>query len=337
MSYIDQLNTAASVTAITLSLISWVPGVIGLVLNVFIFTRPALRHEPCSLYFLTSSYFNLFVIFIILPVRTVTSSLNMDLGNYNIVICKMESYIFYVVRVISCWLIMLACFDRFLHSSTNIRKRQLSSLKTARLTIVITIISIIILYSHMVIYYKITDDVNTLGNITPTCNAPKGIYRTFIAMWHMTFYSLCPSCLMLVFGYLTLNNIRQQRQVLPITGVNNQIHRRTDRYLLRMLTAQVLVIIISTLPFSIYRVYSSFTVNIAKSTFRIAQENLAVQIANTVPYFAHSSSFYLYTLTGSVFRKEACKIIPCCSPHRRNRVHMSHNQRNQISVVQIDR
>ena len=44
--------------------------------------------------------------------------------------------------------------------------------------------------------------------------------------------------LMLLFGFLTLNNLRQHRRVIPGTIQGNQIVRRTDQHLLRMLIAQ---------------------------------------------------------------------------------------------------
>jgi hypothetical protein len=94
-----------------------------------------------------------------------------------------------------------------------------------------------------------------------------------------------------------------------------------------MLAAQVLVIIISTLPLTIDRLYASFTASVAKDALRIAQENLASQVANTMAYFAHICSFYLYTLTGRVFRKELFRILAYCSPHHPN----------QISALQANR
>ncbi|CAF1338804.1 unnamed protein product [Adineta steineri] len=257
-STINQINTAVTTIVLSLSIINFIFGGIGLIFNVLIFTRPSLRGEPCSLYFLFSTYFNLFFIFVIVPVRVVSEGFNLDLANFNLVICKTELFTFYVARTIPCCISYL--YDRF-------------------------------------------------GNLTPACYGQKGIYRTFIALWAMLLYSLCPSLIMLVFGSLTLNNLRRHREVIPMVPRNNHTIRRTDAQLSRMLALQVLVIVISTLPFSIYRLYASFTVNITKDPLRLAIENLAFEIANMLTQFAHSTSFYLYTLTGTIFRKEFYKII----------------------------
>jgi hypothetical protein len=152
----------------------------------------------------------------------------------------------------------------------------------------------------------------------------------------MVVSSLFPSFLMLLFGCLTLKNVRQRRQLVQRAG-ENRATRRTDSQLLRMLAAQVLVIIISTLPFCVDQLYISFTSSFTKSTLKIAQDNLAAQITAIVTYFAYSSSFYLYTLSGTIFRKEVGKIFGQCRPGYQNRVHIMGGSQHQISVLQTIR
>ncbi|CAF4304046.1 unnamed protein product, partial [Adineta steineri] len=101
-STINQINTAVTTIVLSLSIINFIFGGIGLIFNVLIFTRPSLRGEPCSLYFLFSTYFNLFFIFVIVPVRVVSEGFNLDLANFNLVICKTELFTFYVARTIPC-------------------------------------------------------------------------------------------------------------------------------------------------------------------------------------------------------------------------------------------
>jgi hypothetical protein len=266
--------------------------------------------------------------------RLLSNNFNLDTANYNLGCCKLETFSFYAIRTISCWLIAAASLDRFLNSSASASTRQLSSLKTAKLIIGIISITILLLYSHMIVYFVIVNVPDRFGNIVPVCDAQIGIYRTFLGFWYMVWYSFLPCFLMLLFGLLTLNNIRQRRKILPRFPHGNPITRRTDTQLLRMLAAQVLVVIISTLPFSIYRLYSTFTANWIKDTVRIAQENLAFQIVSAVTYFAHSSSFYLYTLTGTIFRKEFIKIIKRHQNPNRNLTFHIVNKTHPMSILQ---
>jgi glucan phosphoethanolaminetransferase (alkaline phosphatase superfamily) len=173
------------------------------------------------------------------------------MANYNIGICKIEYFALYAARTTSSWLIVLACIDRFFHSSASLRIRRMSSLKTTKIAIGITSITVFIVHCHMIVYYEITIGRDRFGNISPSCSGQKGIYSTFLGLWNMLLYSLCPCLLIFLFGLLTLNNLRQHRRAIPVAVEINRIARRTDTQLLRMLSAQVLVIIIATLPLSI--------------------------------------------------------------------------------------
>ena len=73
------------------------------------------------------------------------------------------------------------------------------------MSISIMIKSLIILYSHIIIYYEIGNVSDSYGNIVPECHGQKGIYRSFIAVCNITLYSLCPSFLMILFGSLLLH------------------------------------------------------------------------------------------------------------------------------------
>jgi len=315
---INELNQAASTFFLVVSIVNFILGSIGLLVNVIVFTRPILRREPCSLYFLISSCYNLFVVFIVMPTRVLSNSYSISLSNLNDGICKFEYFIFYATRATSIWLILLACIDRFLHSSSKESIRRISTLKTAKISILITSLIVPILYSHMLFYYEIANVTNQYGKVNPQCNGQKGFYRTFFGFCHMVVYSICPTLFMLLFGFLTLRNVRQHRQIVRRFQENSN-NRRTDSQLLRMLATQVIVIIIATLPFSLYQLYTSFTTTISKSTYQVAQDNLAARITGIMTYFAHSTSFYLYTLTGSIFRNEVYKII-----HRRSRLNRNH-------------
>ncbi|CAF1133505.1 unnamed protein product [Adineta steineri] len=328
--FINELNKAATTQVLVHGIINLVLGAIGLVFNILVFTRPSLHREPCSVYFFWSSCFNLVIVYGILPLRILGNGFNIDFSNRNVVLCKIEYFVNYAGRSVSIWLIVLACVDRFCHSSTNAIIRRMSSLKTARWAAGVVSLIIMLSYSHMPVYYLLTYTLNQFGSIVSTCNAQIGTYRTFLGFWYMALYSLCPCFLMSLFGSLTLRNIRRHRQIVPTVAGRNQLARRTDNQLLRMLIAQVTVIIVATLPNSIYQLYIAFTSNVLKDTLRVAQDNLAGRTVGPIMNFAHTSSFYLYTLTGTIFRKELRKIIQrCCHPTR----NMSTSQHESILMT----
>lgn len=110
--------SASSLILLSISIASFIPGAIGLILNIFASTRTRFRNNTCVLYFLTTTCFDLFIIFIVLPTRILSNSFSISLAYYNNGICKFENFIFNSSRSISCWLIAFACIDRFLNSCT---------------------------------------------------------------------------------------------------------------------------------------------------------------------------------------------------------------------------
>lgn len=333
---VDYINAMNVAWVIALSVITFIPGVIGITFNLLVFTRPTVRQEPCSLYFFSASCHDLFVLLVALPVRIASNAFKADAAHHYPIVCRLEFYAFHITRAISSWLVTMACVDRFFHSSTNIRLRRLSTIKTARMIVAIISVSITVAYSHMIVYFVIENVIDRYGRPVPTCDAKKGFYRNFLTFWHMLLYSVLPTILTLLFGCLTIRNIQQGRQALPAAGSNAQSTRRSNSQLLRMLIAQVIVIIIATLPYSVVRFYVSATSDVVKDEVQKAQENLALQLFSTATYFAHASSFYLYTLIGSAFRKEVVKIIAWCYPCFHKLLPSSRARQNQISALSIN-
>ncbi|CAF1198044.1 unnamed protein product [Adineta ricciae] len=324
------LNNTASAIAIVLSSISLILGTVGLLLNTVVFTQPKFRKKPSSLYFLTSTYFSLFITLVVVPVRLYTNSTFIDPANYNLIVCKIEYFVFYFPRTASCWLIVMATIDRYLHSSTDARIRLLSSMKTARIACIVISITSVLIYVHILVYFEINTTKNQFGIAIPLCRGQNGFYRTFIGFFHMIAYALSPCFFMLLFGLLTIQKLRQNRRLLPavICSRNHHLMKPSDVKLVSMLIAQVFVIILSVLPFSINNIYASCTLNVQKDAFRIAQENVITQTVNTMTSFAHTTSFYLYTLSGSLFRRELFKIYRRVLRPNTNLSHPRTNERN---------
>lgn len=178
-STIDQLNEASTMIVVIGSMINFILGAVRLIGKILVFTRPILRHEPCSFYFLSSTCFNLSVILIIIPTRILSEGLYIDFAIYKLGICKIQFYSYYVIRTISVWLIVLACIDRYLHSSTILRIRQLSSIKTAKFLIDNTILFIFILFIHMIIFYEVVYVSDRFGDRALTCRVQSNCYRIF--------------------------------------------------------------------------------------------------------------------------------------------------------------
>lgn len=319
---VEQLNTAASQVTLLISVVCIVLGSVGLLLNLAIFTRRSLRSNSCSIYFFWATCVNIFIVFVILPFRILVGTFNIDPTVYNEPLCKIQVYIFSIARASSLWFISLACIDRYLSSSSKATVRAFSSVKFARRFIGICALLLSIVYIHYLIYFEIGLAPDQFGRLTPTCVARRGPYRTFAPLWNLVWYALLPSCLMFFFGFLTMANIRQTgRQIAPQNDQRQLKRNRINTQLLKMLFIQVVSIMLTILPFIVYRLRASLTSNSIKSQYEVAQDNFFLQVATVISLISHSISCYLFTLSSTIFRRELIQILSKCA-----RIPLNHPQ-----------
>jgi hypothetical protein len=288
-------------------------GVVGNVLNILVLSQRSLRSNPCAWLFLISSFANLISIVSGLTTRT-KSGWDLDLTDRFDSLCKIRTFAVFTSRTIAFWLITLASIDRWISSCINARYRNKSTLKNAQKgAIIITVISII-LYVQMFYCYE--------ANLI---NAPLKCYGKTIFCRHLTALTygfitiLCPLFFMIVFGIMTVLNIREsQRRTHTINGdvstqnnptrnSDNQQKRlksKADRHLLFMLLIQVILLTLLTLPQAIQKIYSTFTEEMSTDLLHQAINNFIYSFVLLLSFIASGMPFYIYTLCGgNLFRK----------------------------------
>lgn len=85
------------------------------------------------------------------------------------------------------------------------------------------------------------------------CYYDAGSYAIFSAMYAIVFNYLLPPTLMIIFGFLTIINVRRVQKQVHQNRATAQIHQK-DRHLLRMLLFQVLVNVVFTISPGAYQV-----------------------------------------------------------------------------------
>ena len=215
-------------------------------------------------------------------------------------------------RGLSFWLIVLACGDRYLCSTTSTRMRGWSSVRTANRVIPIFVLVGFLAHAHIPIFFHINIIPATQK---PICYppGPPGTYRIVLSYFVLIFFGLLPPVCMLTFGALTLQNInRSKRLIQPVGVLNtapNQRSQRGNRQILRMLLVQVFVYSVTGLGYSIPAIITATSADQPKNVLEVAEGNLITAIvgmlSNTGPCF----SFYLFTLSSGLFRKELKNLL----------------------------
>lgn len=305
-----------------LSVSIFIFGVIGNLLNILVLTHRSIRSNSCIFLFLVSSIANLISIIFGLTTR-ILSNWELDITEHYDLPCKFRAFITFSSRTIAVWLIMLATIDRWLLSSSQLHRRELSSLRSSQRGCVILTITSMSFYSHMLFCYQ--------ANLTKTplkCYGKNSICRLGTDLIYAGFTIIFPVILMTGFGLKTISNIREvqaclkpsetssdrsaNREPLNTNHPHTQKRRKLENYLRRMLFIQVILLILLTLPQAAHKIFFSLTSNENKSSRAYDFDQFLYKFELLLPFIESALPFYIYTLAGgNVFRRALYKLFHC--------------------------
>lgn len=282
-------------------------GTFGNVFNIIIFTRRALRSNPCSMYFLASSVNNCLVIYLGIIPNYIATNWQMDPSQTNSALCKIRQLVQYVPFALVLWFPVLASVDRFLSSSEHHRLRRWSSLSTARIMIIGITIVFVLAHSHMLIFYK--SDGNEYMRV---CGVFSYDYFLFFNVFGPITACLLPIVLMCVFGMLMILNVRRvNNRILPRTtntvATRHGNLRPNDGQLLIMLLFQVLTTLALSIPYVFITSYYAFGLVLSNINISFTGQTIFIfvhKLFNSLYLINPILGFYIYTLTGPKFRVE---------------------------------
>ncbi|CAF0913809.1 unnamed protein product [Adineta ricciae] len=292
-----------------LGLFIFVFGIIGNIFNIFVLSEKTLRFNPCSRLFRCSSVASILASSFGLTTR-ILSSWNIDLSGTNSYLCKFRGLMAFSSSTVTFWLVASATIDRWLASSILPSRRRHSTIQNAQRTTFAIVCLSTALYFHLIFCY----DANLVG--TPMkcySKSPECRFLTDLSFGLITI--LCPLVIMIIFGLMTISNIRQAhyRAVRQSVYFPAKQRKQVDRQLLTMLLLQVTLLLILSLPLPIQRFYSTFTSSDSKSIQQKSVDNFLYNSSLLLIYVANSVPFYIYTISGgSTFRKALKNVFKRC-------------------------
>jgi hypothetical protein len=193
-------------------------------------------------------------------------------------------------------MLILASFDRYCSSSILYRLQSTSTIRTARLNIIFATILSVIYKLPMLIIYNYNEHYNR-------CLLNTNILANIYVFSQIYLFYILASVLMFIFGLLTISNIHQQsNHAIPLPACMRG--RRTEGQLARMLTLQIVVHIILVFPYGITYTMNAFISS--TNTPTVIAIRLAFVTWQQCDYFV---SFFLYILSGNVYRRELIRIL----------------------------
>ncbi|CAF3811903.1 unnamed protein product [Rotaria sordida] len=275
-------------------------GVVGHILNVFLFTRRTLIESSCCNYFLASSCVALFQILFSQPFQFIQHGINIHLTN--IWWCRIRFYVAHSAYVASTFLITLASADRFASSCHQVKHRRWADLRVAQKLVPLVIIIACAVNSHILYMFTINYEHRN------ECWAAHGnIYRFIFDITLLSYVILYP-LLIGTFGLLTIYNIRRchVRQRQSSSSLDYRV-----RDLQKMTLVQTACVITFTLPYAILKLHRTIKTPRYDDMSDVywAVERLITCFVDFGCYINDGAGFYIYSLSSITFRRTLMQFI----------------------------
>lgn len=311
---ITRVSDIFLMTDTLLIVLLYVTGVLGALLNIVTFLQRDIRHNACSLYFLSTSVVDLGIMQVFLLMEIITR-FNKPLSTaiYSTSMwCKLGNYITFVFPCLTSTYITLASIDRFCVSSLSYTLRRWSRVKVSRVVVAVVFVVWALFGLHIPIAYDLAMDP---VSFTTRCTVQTGAAPVFIAIdgfFFALFNGAVVPGLLAVFGALIIHNVRKSRR--RVTAQQDETHHhvhnhtvspmvaRQNVHMIKMLLVQVIVTVILNTPYVILYLLGFYRRISLADLPSLLLYIIFSYIARWFYYMNFCKTFYINTLTSALFR-----------------------------------
>jgi hypothetical protein len=275
-------------------------------MSIFIFYRPKHRTNPCAIYFFYGSVASLIALYSGLISR-IFAGFSLDKSATTEGLCQFRAFIVWISSTASSWFLTYATVDRYCISCRDVNRRNLSNVRYAHRSMLITLACTSLVFGETFYCY-----VPNLKDSPLTCYGRNLACRLYNEIASALFFVVIPSTVMFIFGFATVRNVRKLLSAIaPTASTEGTVRtiKKTDRQLIQMLIVQIILSTIFNLPLAAHRLYLTATLNLVKGPLRSAIENFAFQLFYLLSFMTFGMPFYIYTLAGTVFKKECIDLF----------------------------
>ncbi|CAF0914706.1 unnamed protein product [Rotaria sp. Silwood1] len=270
-----------------------ITGCIGNICNIVVLTgSKSFRQSQCAFYLITESISDCCLLLVVLPFRISELAFDIDTTRLSVFWCKFRPMISHTLALMSFSSICFAAIDQYLSTNYHAWLRQLSTLKLAHRLVYGALIIWILYDSIFLIFFGIRP---TFG-----CMIDNVGFSLYYSFFHFIILNgVLPSSIASLFSLLAYLNVRRLVQLRMLV-----IRRQRDKQLTAMVLAKVVVLVVTILPSTIFRIYIlNKTVN-PNDSIRIAIDQLISNIAYSLFYINSSCTFYVFLMVSPRFRRQ---------------------------------
>jgi hypothetical protein len=213
-------------------------------------------------------------------------------------------------------------------SSSSVQRRNFSHIKVAKILIPSVGIGWCIISLHIPPnFYIVKGEYRRLClnylihffEFIGRCMMVSDVYAIFYNIYDTILSGILTTIFMIIFGFLTIRNLKRSRQRvniqininrMPVNQQTGRINTKSREYGISiMILVQLGVYLLTCLPFPMYLIYSTVTIQQTKSNVQLALDRFYGTIAYVLANINFSATFYIYILTTRIFRKDLKKMF----------------------------
>ena len=218
--------------------------------------------------------------------------------NFDDTACQAMTFLINVALMYSVWLVVVMTFERFLIIVFPATAGRRCTVKSARVTVIVMLILSFMINAQ---YFVL---ITSIGS---RCTYVREYSHYAIDVWSwidMSLYSFLPSFFIFLLNLLIICNIRRKyftenSAALPQTNIT------------AMLLTVSIVFFLLTAPYAVFFLVKTFAWNYKVDSHTHATYLLTNTLLRFLADMNHCVNFFLYVLSGKVFRQDL-KAICCC-------------------------
>ncbi|KAK7501499.1 hypothetical protein BaRGS_00007303 [Batillaria attramentaria] len=234
-----------------------------------------------------------------------------DFRMEHFLLCKIHTWIVYATFYTDAWILVAMTIERMTSVLKPLKVHATFTRRRGHSIVVGTALFFFAISAHILFGRDVR--VNKRG--TTRCMAWDEDYKNFfLGAWvwfDLMMHCLLPGIVLITGNAVIIWKVKASTRVSVALGNTRPIHRRRISFLSEAFLLLSLVFLLTTLPISVMNIMEPYLRQLPKDPQTKAVLELAWTVTGIMEYINNAVNFYMFCLSGSVFRREAKAVLTC--------------------------
>ncbi|KAK7501467.1 hypothetical protein BaRGS_00007271 [Batillaria attramentaria] len=236
---------------------------------------------------------------------------NVDIRQAHFIMCKIHTWTVYATTFTDAWILAAMTIERTLSVVKPLKVHVIFTRRRAHYIVAGITLFFFAICAHILYGFDIR--VNKQG--ATRCMARDEDYdKFFLGAWawfDLTMYCLIPATVLITGNTVIIWRVKVSTRVSVSSGNTQHIHKQKIAFLSKALLLLSLVFLLSTLPISVMNVMELTLRQQLTDPKNKARISLVWKVTLIMMYMNNAVNFYMFCLSGSVFRRELKAVLTC--------------------------